>query len=518
MGLLNPSQLYDYQKQAILHQLYNPKSMLWLGMGLGKTAVTLSTIEHQMRAGDLKKTLIFGPVRVIHGVWERESRKWSHTRHLRCSVLSGSPDQRRKALFIDADIYLCSYENMNWLAEILVEYYVKRNYPIPFQFVVYDEVSKMKNPSTMRYKGGKREKKDKRSGQTFEQSITGWKKVADQFPFTTGLTGTPASNGYIDLFGQYLVVDGGERLGKTITKYRDDYFASDYMGWSYTPTEQGKRWIEHNISDITIKMDAKDYLDMPDCKETNIMVELPPTARRHYLEMEKQMFTALDTGTEVEVFSKSSISNKCLQICNGAAYYVRPVAGENGLEELKEWEKIHDAKLDALEDVLEEAGGQPVLVAYSFAFDAERIMKRFKKYKPVNMTAEKASRTEAIINDWNSGKLKLLIGHPASMGHGVDGLQESGAIIVWFGLNWSLELYDQMNKRIDRNGQKRPVNIIRILCNDTVDLAVADALNRKNDSQNGLKDSIQRYREGSAIAEPTNILTYEEPTRSFDFM
>lgn len=495
MSLLKPQQMYDYQREAALHQLYNDKSMLWLDMGLGKTIVTLSTIEHRIKTGQVQKVLIFGPVRVIHGVWEREARKWEHTRHLRCIVLSGTPQQRVKALFADADIYLCSYENMNWLAGILKEYYLDRKYPLPFQFCVYDEVSKMKNPSTVRFSGGTRERTEKRSGRTYEVKLTGWKQIAPLFPYSSGLTGTPASNGYIDLFGQYLVVDGGERLGKFITHYRDNYFTSDYMGWSYAPTEEGKRWIEYNISDITIKMDAKDYLDLPESREVNLMVDLPPGARRHYVEMEKQMFTALDTGTEVEVFSKNSISNKCLQICNGAAYY----------DEHGSWEKIHDAKLDALEDVLEEAGGQPVLVAYAFKADAERIMTRFKKYKPINMTGEKASSTEQIVNDWNSGRIKLMIGHPASMGHGIDGLQESGSIVVWFGLNWSLELYDQMNRRLDRNGQTRSVKKIRILCNDTVDLAVADALMRKNDDQNGLKDSLQRYRDGQV----SNDLEYD---------
>jgi len=514
--VLKPQQLYDYQKQAILHQLYNPKSMLWLDMGLGKTAVTLSSIEDRARAGEVRKTLIFGPVRVIHGVWEREARKWEHTRHLRFSVMAGTPDQRRKALFMDADVYLCSYENMNWLAEILNEYYIARNHPLPFQFVVYDEVSKMKNSQTVRYNGGKREKKEKGSGRAYEIKVTGWKLVAPLFQFTTGLTGTPASNGYIDLFGQYLVVDNGERLGKYISHYRDNYFVADYNGWDYQPSEAGKQWIERNISDITIKMDAKDYLDLPESKEINLMVDLPPRAREHYKELEKQMFTALDTGTEVEIFSKSSISNKCLQVCNGAAYYVTGY-DTNG-NEIKAWEKIHDAKLDALEDVLEEAGGQPVLVAYEFAFDAERIMKRFSSYKPVNMTAEKSSATESIINSWNAGHLKLLIGHPASMGHGVDGLQDSGSIIVWFGLNWSLELYHQMIKRLDRNGQKKSVKIIRILCNDTVDLAVADALAHKNDSQNGLKNSLQRYRDGMVTAETIVQDVVFEEKKTFDFM
>jgi SNF2 family DNA or RNA helicase len=217
------------------------------------------------------------------------------------------------------------------------------------------------------------------------------------------------------------------------------------------------------------------------------MVDLPATARKAYEEVEKHMFTQLDSGSEVEVFSRSSVSNKCLQFCNGSPYLS---------SESPDFEALHDAKLDALEEVLEEAGGAPVLCSYTFKSDAERIMKKFKKLKPVNLTTAKSADTERIINDWNSGKIKLLIGHPASMGHGVDGLQDSGSILAWFGLNWSLELYEQMCGRLNRQGQKRPVSIIRILCNDTVDLAVADAIERKTDNQEGLKAALQRYRDG----------------------
>jgi len=493
--MLEPKQLFDYQKEAIMHQLAHPQSMLWMGMGLGKTVVTLTSIIDRMRAGVVKKTLIFGPVNVIHGVWERESRKWSHTKHLTCQVLSGTPATRRRKFFKKADIYLCSYENMTWLAELLKTHYLDQGLPLPFEMVVYDEITKMKNSQSVRAMGGKRERKD-RQKRTHMVNVVGWKKIRGHFNFTTGLTGTPASNGYIDLFGQYLVLDNGERLGEYITHYRDNYFISDYMGWGYTVSDAGKQWIEQKIGDITLKMDTRDYLDLPPCKESNIMVELPPKARKHYNEMEDNMFSALDNGKELEVFSKSSVSNKCLQICNGNPYLTMEDYDEGSRIPTQEYEVVHGVKLDALENVLEEAGGRPVLVAYTFRSDAEQIMKKFKKYKPVNMTAEKGSDTEKIVNDWNSGKIKLMVGHPASIGHGIDGLQESGSIVVWMGLTWSLELYMQLNKRIDRQGQKHPVSIIRILCSNTLDLAVADALMRKDDDEQGLKDSISRYRAG----------------------
>lgn len=484
--LLTPQQLFDFQRECYFHMMNHDDSMLWLQMGMGKTPITLTVILDRMRAGQVQKTLIFGPLRVIQSVWVRESRKWSHTRHLRFSTMHGTREKRSRAMFADADIYLINYESMNWLAQQLDHYYLSQDKPLPFQMVVYDEVSKLKSSTTLRMAGGNRDRKDRR-GETHKIKVTGWRKILPHFQYRTGLTGTPASNGYLDLHGQYLAVDGGQRLGEFITHYKDSYFTTDYSGWKYEPTELGKQWIEYQISDITKKMDAADYLDMPESKTINMMVDLPIAARKAYMEVEKKMFTRLDSGSEIEVFSRSSVSNKCLQFCNGSPYL-----DSNS----PEFEAIHDAKLDALEEVLEGAGGSPVLCSYTFRADAERIMKKFKKLRPVNLTAASSKLTGSIIDRWNKGEIKLLIGHPASMGHGIDGLQDSGSIIVWYGINWSLELYLQMNGRLDRQGQKHSVSIIRILCNDTVDLAVADAIERKTDDQDGLKAALQRYRDG----------------------
>jgi len=482
--MLTPANLHDYQRQCIAHQLTHPESMLWLGMGLGKTAVTLSTIVDRMNAGQVQKTLIFGPLRVIQSVWAQEARKWSHTEHLRFSIVHGTKVKRTQKLFAPADVYLINYESMNWLADTLDHYYLSQGKPLPFQMVVYDEVSKLKNSTSLRMAGGNRDRKDQH-GNTHKIHVTGWRKMLQQFSYRTGLTGTPASNGYLDLHGQYLSVDGGKRLGEYITHFRNSYFQSDFMGWSYSPTEMGKQLIEQKISDITVKMDSRDYLDMPEVITTNIMVDLPATARRAYDEVEAEMFTRLDNGEEIEVFSRSAVSNKLMQIINGSPYLE---AGQ------PEYTETHDAKLDALGDVLEEAGGSPVLCSYTFKADADRIMKKFKRYRPVNLTSESSRKTESIIEKWNNGGIKLMIGHAASMGHGIDGLQQAGHILVWFGLNWSLELNDQMQGRLDRQGQTSTVSIIRILCRDTVDLAVADAIERKTGDQEGLKNAIQRYR------------------------
>lgn len=452
------------------------------------TVITLTAMVDRKRAGQVQKVLIFGPLRVIQAVWEREAKKWEHTKHLRFSVIHGSPEKRLRAMFNDADVYLCNYENMNWLAQQLDHYYLSRGLPLPYQMVIYDEVSKLKNSTSLRVAGGKRDRKSG-NGKTYAVKFTGWRKILHHFIYRVGLTGTPASNGYIDLHGQYLAVDGGQRLGEFVTHFRDSYFTSDYNGWKYTPTQIGKQWIEQHISDITLKMDAKDYLDLPAVNIVNMMVDLPEKAKKHYQEVEQLLFTTFDSGREIELFSKSSVSNKCLQICNGTPYV-------NGIDMGQGSEAVHDAKLQALESILEEAAGKPVLCSYSFVSDAERIMKKFSEYKPVNLTKTPSTRTEKVINDWNAGKIRLMIGHPASMGHGIDGLQEAGSIIVWFGMPWSLELYDQMNARLDRQGQRSSVSIIRILCRDTIDLVVADAIERKTDDQEGLKAALERYRDG----------------------
>lgn len=469
--------------------------MLWLGMGLGKTIITLTAIVDRIRTGEIQKVLVWGPVRVITSVWAREARKWSHTRHLRFSVIHGDPDKRKRAMFADADIYLCNYENMNWLAEQLKIYCLDRGRPLPYQMVVYDEVSKLKDSTSLRMKGGNRDRKVGKDGDEIKVPFVGWaqsinkRRLLDMFKFRVGLTGTPASNGYLDLHGQYLAVDGGKALGPFVSHYREAYFFNDASGWKWIPTKIGKVYIEQRIAPITIKMDTRDYLDLPPVKVTDLFVDMPPKARKHYKEIEDDLFTALDSGREVELFSRTTVSNKLLQICNGQVYLNQEHYGEG-------YEVLHDAKLDALESVLEEAGGSPVLCSYSFRSDAERIMKRFKKYRPVNLTEASGARTGKIIDNWRQGKIKLLIGHPASMGHGIDGLQEAGNILVWFGVNWSLELYEQMTARLDRQGQTCSVKVIRIMCDNTIDMVVADAIERKTTDQQGLKEAMQRYREG----------------------
>lgn len=519
--LLHPKQLHKYQQQACLHQLYNPKSMLWLGMGLGKTIITLSTVEHRMKCDEVQKTLIIAPLRVIYNVWESEAKKWLHTKHLRFSVIHGTEQAKQRAMFKHADIYLTNYENLNWLAQFIKMNYIKQGLGFPFDFVVYDEITKVANSTSLRIKGGIRDRK-KRAGEklqltddysqfTVEQMraagwsdddminggvavlvndyqhvktrYVGWREMIPLAPYTTGLTGTPAGNGYIDLHGQYLVIDNGVRLGKYISHFKRDFMQSDYMGWKYTATKEGERAIEMRVSDITIKMDTVDYLDMPNIVETDILVDLPDKVLNQYLELEQRLFTIINEGTEIELFTQSSLYNKLLQFCNGSVF--------TDLE--GNWESVHDAKLDALDDIIQEAGGSPVLCSYSYKPDAERIMKKFKKLKPINISGQPASALPNIIKKWNNGKCRLLIGHPASMGHGIDGLQNQGHIVAWFGVNWSYQLYDQMNARLYRQGQNNSVTIARIMIKNSIDLLVSQAIKDKHTTQEQLKESIRQY-------------------------
>lgn len=486
--MLNRDNLHDYQRECVEHMTTQPSTMLWLGVGLGKTIITLTSIVDLMATGEAKKTIVFGPLRVINSVWDTEAANWSHTKHLKFSIISGNVEKREKALFARADVYLINYEQMNWLAEFLTRHYISKGKPLPFDFAVYDEVSKLKNSTSKRMKGGTRDIIDE-FGKEYQVSMVGWKKIIPHFKRNTGLTGTPAANGYGDLHGQYLAIDNGERLGKHVTHFRENYFTQSFSGWGYEPTELGVKMIEQKISDITKNMSAAEYLDLPAVKIIDKFVDLPPKARRAYEQVEEDMFTTLETGEDIEAYNTVSVYNKVLQFSNGTPYI-------NKFGEEQKWQVLHDEKLAMLESILEEAGGQPILLAYSFKSDAERIMKKFKKYRPVNLTDEDPNKTGGIIKKWNTGKIKLMIAHPASCGHGINGLQKSCNIVVWFGLNWSLELYSQMNGRIDRQGQERPVSIIRVLARDTLDLAVADALDRKHDTQESLKGSINKYRQG----------------------
>ena len=463
--LRTPDQLHEYQRNMVNFQCTRPNSMIWADMGLGKSVVTLTSIAHLLNTGFLRGVVIVAPIRVIRLVWRQEAARWTHTKHLTFSMLTGTRDQRTRALLRPANVYLINFENLQWLAETLATYYTGKDKPLPFNGVVWDEISKCKNSSTQRVKAVK--------------------KILPHFDWTTGLTGTPASNGYKDLHGQYLVVDRGQRLGTSKTAFRGRFYkkAGPYKE---VPYEGAENEIKQLIGDITLEMSAEDYNKLPDIVVNDINIEMPENLRTLYDRMEKEFFIQLDSGKQVEMFNQAALTNKCLQFANGAMY---PVAG------MPLWEPIHDLKLEALEEIIDEAQGQQVLCAYGYRSDAERIMKRFAELRPINLTE---CKSEASLNNamarWASGDCPLMIGHPASMGHGIDGLQKRGHIVVWYGLNWSLDLYDQMNARIRRQGQGAPVICHRLMMLDTLDQAQAMALDEKAQTQAGLRNAVKQYR------------------------
>jgi len=465
---VNLNDLHDYQKMAVNFQCSRPSSAIWMDMGLGKSVATLTSAEHLLRQGFLKGVLIVAPIRVCRLVWRQEALKWDHTKHLTFSMVMGSRDQRTTALLRKADFYLINYENLKWLAETLKTYFISKKKPLPFDGVVWDEISKMKNSATNR--------------------VRAFKGILPNLKWYTGLTGSPASNGYKDLHGQFLVLDKGHRLGTSKTAFRERFYYKQgpYKEVAYADTEET---IKNLIGDITLQMSAEDYNPLPDLIVNDIRLELSGSLRDQYEALENEFFVQLDSGKTLEVFNAAAMTNKALQFSNGAAY---PVAG------LPAWEGIHDIKLDALEDIIEEAGGQQVLCAYAYRSDAERIMTRFKGLKPINLTQ---CKTEASLMDamsrWASGDVPLMIGHPASMGHGIDRLQNTGHIVCWFGLTWSLDLFNQFNARLRRQGQGSPVICHRLIMDETLDLAQDLALTDKAANETSLRRAVDTYRRRS---------------------
>lgn len=378
--------LHDYQLEAVTFQASHPYTALWISMGLGKTVITLTNIAYLVGCGHLIAILIVAPIRVCRLVWRQEAMRWAHTQHLTFSMLVGTKDQRTRALLRPANVYLINHENLGWLAETLDTYFLSKKRALPFDGLVWDEISKMKNSSTQRVKSVK--------------------KILPHFKWRTGLTGTPASNGYKDLHGQFLMLDEGARLGTSKTTFTQRFYQTkgEYKKIAYKETEDQ---IKQLIGDITLEMSGADYLKMPDLIVNNVDVELPDDVRAQYDRLEKEYFVTLDSGADLEVFNAASLTNKLLQFSNGAVY---PVAG------MPLWEAVHDAKLDALEEIIDEANGQQVLCSYSYRSDAERIMKRFHELRPINLTE---CKSEKALNNamarWKAGDCRLMIGHPACL-------------------------------------------------------------------------------------------------------
>lgn len=453
--MLKKEQLHEYQVKAVDMIVRNLNCGLFLDMGLGKTVSTLTAIQELREMGFIDKVLIIAPKKVAEVTWKDEINNWEHLKSLRISVIDGTATQRRAAMMADADIYTISRDNVVWL---VVEH---GGVKLPYDMVVIDELSSFKNYASKRFKALRR--------------------VRKFIPRVVGLTGTPAPNGLIDLWAQMFLIDEGKRLGKTITGYRDRFFTAGrrngdivYQWDLKSPAEETEQKISDLIKDICISMSAEDYLKMPDKLMYYDRVKLSDKDFKAYKTFEReQVLEFIESGETITAASAAALSNKLQQFANGAMYD----ADRKVLQ-------LHDEKIEKLKELVEAANGQPVLVAYSFKHDLDKIMEAIKEYKPVKL--EKPEQ----IADWNAGKINVLVTHPASAGHGLN-LQKGGHIMIWYGLTWALELYQQFNARLYRQGQKKPVSIHHIIATDTVDEKIIKSLDGKDTTQRSLMDAIK---------------------------
>lgn len=446
---------HKYQEYSINQIINNKKYCLFLDMGLGKTVSTLTAIDELIyNRMDVERVLVVAPKRVAEDTWSREIYKWEHTRHLKISKVLGPEKDRRRGLNRDADIYVINRENIKWL----VEFYSGRR-KWPFDMVVIDELSSFKDSQSQRFKA--------------------LKKVSPLFKRFVGLTGTPSPNSLMDLWSQIYFVDQGERLGKSFALFKSRYFypvsrdpKNAHVVYKYGLVEGADDEIHEKISDISVSMKSADYLDLPERIDNKVMVELTGKEREMYDELEREQILQFEEDDSAVVAqSAAALTQKLLQYSNGAAY--------NDNEGVQHF---HDKKLKALEEIVEEAQGQPILVFYSFIHDLDRIKKKFKDVYTLN--------DEEAIYKWNNGDIPILAAHPASAGHGLN-LQDGGHIIVWFGLTWSLELYLQANARLHRQGQEHSTIIHHIMAEDTMDRRVFDVLQGKEEGQDALLKALK---------------------------
>lgn len=439
---------HNYQTYATEFMIKNPVSAVFLDMGLGKTVITLTAINEMCRDSFLvRKVLVIAPLRVARDTWPAEIEKWNHLKGLTYAVAVGTEAERRAALLQNASVYIINRENLCWLIE-------DSGLPFDFDMVVIDELSSFKSHRAKRFK-----------------SLL---KARPRIKRIVGLTGTPSTNGLMDLWAEFRILDLGKRLGRYITHYRQNYFIPDKRNgmvvFSYKPLPGAEEAIYKQIDDITISMKAEDYLDMPDCIYNEVKVKLDKKERKVYNTLKKEMVVSIGAD-EVDASNAAVLSNKLSQLANGAIY-----------SDDKKVISIHDRKLDALEDLIEAANGKPVLVAYWFKHDFERIKKRF------DVREIKSSKD---IVDWNNGQIPVAVIHPASAGHGLN-LQAGGSTLIWYGITWSLELYQQTNARLWRQGQKSEAVIIHhIIAEKTVDEQIMAALNRKDKTQSALIDAVR---------------------------
>ena len=438
---------HDYQRYATDFIVSHKISAVLLEMGLGKSVISLSAInELMLDYFDVSRTLVIAPLRVANNTWPDEIEKWDHLKYLSYSVVTGSEKERLDALNKLAHIYIINRENVDWLI-------TKSGFKWFFDMVVIDELSSFKSYQAKRFK-----------------SLL---KVRPKVKRIVGLTGTPSSNGLMDLWAEFRLLDMGERLGRYITHYRQNFFIPDKRNqqiiFSYKPKDGAEKQIYSLISDITISMKSKDFLKMPKCILNEVEVYLSEKERNLYDSLKADMVLKLE-DEEIDAVNAAALSNKLLQMASGAVY-----------NDDKESIHIHDRKIDALEDLIEGANGKPVLIAYWYKSDLKRIKDKFDV---------KELKTSGDFKEWNQGKIPVAIIHPASAGHGLN-LQAGGSTLIWFSLTWSLELYEQTNARLYRQGQKETVVIHHILAKGTIDEDVMKALENKNKTQAAFIDAVK---------------------------
>lgn len=442
---------HAYQRYCIERAISQNEIGLFLDMGLGKTVITLTVVNDLMyNRFDVAKTLVIAPKKVAEMTWSTEAQKWDHTKHLRIASVLGSEMKRLRALNTNADIYVINRENVSWL----VNHYKNK---WPFDMVVIDELSSFKSHQAKRFKD--------------------LKCVRPHIKRVIGLTGTPSPNGLMDLWAQVYLLDQGERLHRRIGEYRAHYFDSYQVDASgrqnYAEKPDANAAITEKLKDLCISMSAEDYLDLPDLVINPVWVHLDDRAKKAYKELEKTMILSMPDG-DISVTSGAALSNKLLQLCNGALY-----------DEEREVRHIHDCKIDALLETIEQLNGQPVLLFYSFQHDKMRILDALPKRLRV-----RELKTTKDQQDWNNREIDVLLAHPASAGYGLN-LQDGGNHMVWFGLNWSLELYQQAIKRLHRQGQQQKVIVHQLLVKGARDEDVAKVLLDKGDVQQALIDSLK---------------------------
>ena len=439
---------HNYQSYAIEYIKNHPVSAVLLDMGLGKTVISLTAIADLLFDSFLAhRILVIAPLRVARDTWPAELKKWSHLKHLSFAVAVGPPADRKAALMSNADITIINRENVQWLID-------DSGMPFHFDTVVIDELSSFKNPQSKRFK-----------------SLS---KVRPKIKRIIGLTGTPSSNGLMDLWAEFRLLDMGHRLGRFITQYRNNYFIPDKRNgqiiYSYKPLPYAEEAIYKQISDITISMKSTDCLQMPELVSSQYEVQLSEDERERYEQL-KAEFVLNISNEEITAANAASLTGKLVQLANGAIYT------DSG-----DIMEFHNRKLDALEDLIEAANEKPVLVTYWFKHDLQRIKKRF---------TVRELKSGKDIEDWNSGKIPVAVIHPASAGHGLN-LQSGGSTLIWFGLTWSLELYQQTNARLYRQGQRSETVIIQhIIAKNTIDEQIIKALKKKDNTQSALINAVK---------------------------